>query len=188
MRAMRRGRRPLAARNSGSSRRLVSALRTRTCSVLPKTEQSSTPGRLLQRRQRRPERVAFHQQQFAAERGLLELRRTADGDQTSMIDQRRPVAVLGFVHVMGRDQDRHAVAGEAVDEVPEAPPRRRLDARGRLVQEQDGRPVQHGAAKRQALLPAARKRSDQRLLAAVKPRHARPQSASARQCSARGTP
>src|ERR1019366_6675227 len=44
IRAMWLGRSPFAARKSGSSERLFSALPTRTCSALPKTEQSRTSG------------------------------------------------------------------------------------------------------------------------------------------------
>jgi hypothetical protein len=52
--------------------------------------------------------------------------------------------------------------GELVDQLPEAAARQRVDARGRLVEEQDRRLVQHRAAERQALLPAERQLAGQR--------------------------
>ena len=127
--------------------------------------------RLLQRRQRRSEHFAFEQEKLAAERRALEFVRTADGDDPALIDQGGAMAIFGLVHVMGRDQHGDAVGGERVDEIPEPPPRCRLDARGRLVEKQDRRPMQHRAAERQPLLPAAGERRNQRLLAAAEPGH-----------------
>ena len=81
------------------------------------------------------------------------------------------MAIFGFLHVVRGHQNGDAVAGEAMDQIPEPPPRSRLDAGGRFIQKQDGRPVQYGAAQRQALQPSSRKRSDHRLLAAGKAGH-----------------
>ncbi len=62
---------------------------------------------------------------------------------------------------------------QVVDQVPEQPARLRLDARGRLVEEQHRRAVQDGAAEREPLLPAAGQRAHQRVLAPLQPGHAR---------------
>ena len=57
---------------------------------------------------------------------------------------------------MGADEDRRPFLREIVDQIPESTPRHRIHARGRLVQEEDRRPVDHGAAQRQTLLEAER--------------------------------
>jgi hypothetical protein len=68
------------------------------------------------------------------------------------------VAVFGFVHVVGADED--GVAGADRPRIrSQNTPRDGVDARGRLVQKQDRRIVQDGAAQRQPLLPAARERA-----------------------------
>jgi hypothetical protein len=102
----------------------------------------------------------------------LEFARTAERRELTRIDERDAIAVLGFVHVVGGDDDANPVAGERIDEVPEAPPRGGVHPGGRLVEEQDRRLVQHRATKRQALLPAARKVSDHRVRPVCEPRHA----------------
>jgi len=56
---------------------------------------------------------------------------------------------------VGRDEDRGSGGGHFVDQVPELPAGDRVDARGGLVEEEDGRFVQDGAAEREPLLPAA---------------------------------
>ena len=60
--------------------------------------------RVLDCGERRPERLAFKQQKLAAERGALEFFRTADGDESALIDEGGAVAIFGLVHVMGRHQ------------------------------------------------------------------------------------
>jgi hypothetical protein len=48
-----------------------------------------------------------------------------------------------------------------VDQIPEAPARKRVDTGGRLVEEKDARLVQHRAAERQPLLETQRQRAGQ---------------------------
>ena len=79
------------------------------------------------------------------------------------------MAALGLVHVVGRDQHGDAFRRQPVDLVPEGAPGFRVDAGGRLIKQQQFRFVQHAGRKGQALLPAARKRSGQLVLAAGKP-------------------
>ena len=53
------------------------------------------------------------------------------------IHQRNPVAAFGFIHKMGRDEDRHALIARKLDEQSSEPvTRQRIDARGRLVEDQ----------------------------------------------------
>jgi hypothetical protein len=75
------------------------------------------------------------------------------------------VAALGFVHVMGRDQHRQPIGCQRVDLVPEIASRFWVDARGRLVQEQQLRIGQRAGAERQPLLPATGKLSGELRLA-----------------------
>ena len=69
--------------------------------------------------------------------------------------QRDAVAALGLVHEMGREEDGDAVVAGEIDQcAPEGVAGDRIDARGRLVENQHGRPVQHGHGKLQPLLDA----------------------------------
>ena len=88
------------------------------------------------------------------------------------------MTALHFIHVVGGDQNRHAARGKFVNFVPEGAPRLGIDARGRLIQHQEVRLVDHASGQRQALLPAARQRAGQLRAAMSKaklgqgPRHA----------------
>jgi hypothetical protein len=66
---------------------------------------------------------------------------------------------------VGRNQHGEAVGGERVDLVPELAARLGVDARGRLVEQQQLGIGQRAGAEREALLPAARQRSGDLLLA-----------------------
>ena len=76
------------------------------------------------------------------------------------------VAALGLVHVVGGDQHGEAVGGQRMDLVPEFAPRLGVDARGRLVEQQQLRARQRAGAERQPLLPAAGQIARELLLAA----------------------
>ena len=66
--------------------------------------------------------------------------------------QRNAVAPFRFVHEVGREEDRHAfVAGEADQNAPEGIAGDRVDARGRLVEDQHLGPMQNGDGQLQAL-------------------------------------
>ena len=83
------------------------------------------------------------------------------------------VTALGLVHVMGGDQHGQALRRQRVDLVPEFAPRFRIDAGGRLVEQQQLRAGQGAGAEREALLPAAGKLAGELLFAATeaKPLH-----------------
>ena len=70
-------------------------------------------------------------------------------------DVAEPMAALGLVHVMRRDQHRDAARREPMDLIPEVAPRARVDSGGRLVEQQQLGLVQHARGQREALLPAA---------------------------------
>ena len=105
------------------------------------------------------------------DRAAFELAGTAERRQPAAVDQGDAIAIFGFVHVMRGDDDADALARERVDEVPEAAARLRIDARSRLVEEQDRRLVQHGAAERETLLPTAREVGNERIPPASEARH-----------------
>ena len=94
-----------------------------------------------------------------------DLVRRAARHQPAIGDVGDLVAALGLVHVMGGDEHGDALRGQRVDLVPEGAPRLGVDARGRLVEQQQLRLVQHAGRKRQALLPAAGQRARQLVLA-----------------------
>src|SRR6266849_3920505 len=78
-------------------------------------------------------------------------------DEFAVVDVGDVAAALGFVHVMGGDEKGDAVAGEFEEEIPKLAARDGVDAGGGLVKKKQLGLMQHGAAKRQALLPAAGK-------------------------------
>ena len=80
----------------------------------------------------------------------------AERDQLALVDDADPVAVLRLFHEVGRDQDRDAGRRHGVDSVPERAPHDRVDAGGRLVEEQDARLVHDRAGEREPLLVAER--------------------------------
>ena len=93
----------------------------------------------------------------ATPRALIEARRRIGRQHASRIHQRNPVAALGFVHEMGRDENRHALIAREIDQqFPEPVARQRVDARGRLVEDQHLRLVDNRDGKRKPLADAER--------------------------------
>ena len=103
---------------------------------------------------------------------LLQLGGRAERDHLAAIHQREAVAILGFVHVVGADEDGVAGGGKLIDQIPEGAAGDGVDAGGGFVQEQNGRLMQDGAAQRQALLPAAGEQAGQAGAALFDARHA----------------
>ena len=76
----------------------------------------------------------------AAAQGVLELVRTALGDHPSRVDDHDLIRELvGFVQVLGGQQDGRAVGGEFSDSGPDLGPAARVQAGGRLVEKQHQR-------------------------------------------------
>ena len=69
---------------------------------------------------------------------------------------RDAVAILGFVHIVGGDEDGDAAVGGRIDQAPELPPGDGVDAAGGFVEEDDGRVVDDGDGKGKLLLPPER--------------------------------
>ena len=81
----------------------------------------------------------------------------ADGEHLPAMHQRDAVAALGLVHEVGRKKDGDPIiAGEIDQRAPERVAGDRVDARSGLVENEHGRPVQHGHGKLQSLLDAKR--------------------------------
>ena len=94
---------------------------------------------------------------------LLDQRtRAALGDDPAVVHDDEPVAeLLGLVHVVRRQHQRHPVPLEPEQPVPQHMPGLRVEARGRLVEEQDLRLVDQRAGDRQPALHAAGQRLDE---------------------------
>ena len=87
----------------------------------------------------------------------LELVGGAAGDDLAVVDDGDRVGQLvGLLEVLRRQQERRALADEAADDVPHPEPAARVEARRRLVQEQEPRPPDQGAAEVEPAAHAAR--------------------------------
>jgi hypothetical protein len=78
-------------------------------------------------------------------------------DQPPVVHQAHTVAALRLIEVSRGDQNRDAVFHQLIQDGPEIAPRDRIDAVGRLIQEQDFRAVQQRAHQAELLLHAAGK-------------------------------
>src|SRR6266404_5876071 len=90
-------------------------------------------------------------------RKLAERIGSAVCDELAVIDVGNVTAALRFVHIVRGDEERYAVTGELEEEIPQLAACDRVDAGGRLVEEQELGLVKHGAAEGQSLLPSAGK-------------------------------
>ena len=86
----------------------------------------------------------------------LQRGRTVDREQTPFVQQRHPPAALRLVEIRRRHDDRQPARQELGQQLPELAPRHRIDAGGRLVEQQHLRCVHQRACQRQLLLHAAR--------------------------------
>ena len=85
-------------------------------------------------------------------RALDQRRRRVAHQHPARMHQRDPVAALGLVHEMGGDEDGDLVPARQIDhDLPEGIPRHRVHPRGRLVEDQHLRPVDHGHRQGQPL-------------------------------------
>ena len=118
----------------------------------------------------------------------LQLVGRADRGEAAAVDDRDAVAVLRLVEIVRRDEHRHARRREVIDEAPELAAGQRIDAAGRLVEKDDRRLVQDGAAEREALAPAAGQIGRVRVLAAARARPSRARSGGAPPAASRSRP
>src|SRR5258705_5877668 len=102
--------------------------------------------------------------------GLLDdvLHRTARNDAAE-IDEDDSVAAFRLVHVMGADQDGEPALAQMMDLLPEFAAGQWIDARRRLVEQQQPGLVEHASREREALLPTAGKLAGELILTVLKP-------------------
>src|SRR6266568_2060696 len=81
----------------------------------------------------------------------------AVSDELAVINVGDVAAALGFVHVVGGDEEGDAVSAHLEEKVPERAARDRIDAGGGLVEKEKLGFMQHGAAEGQTLLPSTGK-------------------------------
>ena len=98
-----------------------------------------------------------------ADRGDQLARSPARDDLTVVHDRHAIAELLGFVHVVRRQQDRAPGPLELVDEIPELPAGLRIESGRRLVEEQEVRIADERAGEREPLLLAAGERADPRV-------------------------
>ena len=102
-------------------------------------------------------------------RPLQQLGRTAARDDVAVIHRDQPLEARGLVHVGGGDDHAHAgpPGPDRADQLPELPARERIDARGRLVEDQQVGIVDERAAQAELLLHPARQLARRALLERV---------------------
>ena len=91
------------------------------------------------------------------------LRRAADQDLRLVHDDQAVAKLRRLFHVVGREQDRHAAALELADFLPEDVARLRVEAGGRLVEDEHPGFVEKSSREHESALHAARKRHDGRV-------------------------
>src|SRR5262249_35423314 len=100
-------------------------------------------------------------------RGAFDWGRPPSGHKSARHHETQTVTLLCLFEVVRRHQDGGAPVGELVNHRPESASRQRIDARGRLVEEQHARFVHDRRPKGDALLPAARQAASHLTLLAV---------------------
>ena len=90
---------------------------------------------------------------------LLERGRRVAIERVAGIEQGQPVAALGLVEIGGGDHDGDALLAQPVENAPEVAPRHRIDAGGRLVEQQHLRRMHQRAGEAELLLHAAGQRA-----------------------------
>ena len=90
---------------------------------------------------------------------LLDLGRRAGCDHMPVVHRREPCVLVCFLHIRGRDHHAHLrpARTDAVDQLPELPPRQRIDPGRRFVEDKEIGIVNQRAAERQLLFHAAGK-------------------------------
>src|SRR5688500_18560946 len=95
------------------------------------------------------------------------------GDQPAVVDDADAVAeLLGLLEIMGGEDDGDALGVEAADIVPELLAQLDVDARGRLVEDQDRRRMDHRLGDQQPALHAARQSARIRVGLVLEPHRA----------------
>src|SRR5260221_7178321 len=110
-------------------------------------------------------------QHITAHLRLFELTRSIQRDEPPLADEADALAQFRLVHVMGRDQYRHALLCHVINQSPEITPTDWIDPRCWLIQKDNFGTVNDGTAQSETLFPSARQRFGQLVLTPLKPRH-----------------
>ena len=91
-------------------------------------------------------------------RPVKDFLRRATRDDLAVIHRGEPIEPARFVHIRGCDNHAHewAMRADRIDQLPELPPRERIDAGGGLIENKEIRIVHQRAAEADFLLHAAR--------------------------------
>ncbi len=143
----------LSAASSSLARRAASS--TTTCTLSPIRIAPFTPSRsATTSRARRASREAMARISPGHQR--LQTRRRVAIEHSAVAQEAEPGAALGLVEIGGGDDDGDPLAAQAVENAPEVAPRHRIDAGGRLVEQQHLRRVDERAGEPELLFHAAR--------------------------------
>jgi hypothetical protein len=105
---------------------------------------------------REPGPVGHHELQHVPADAALELLGGARGDDQAAVDDRDLVSqLIGFIQVLGGEQQRRAAGHQRPDGVPHRQPGPRVQAGGRLVQEQHPGPADQAGGQVEPPLHAA---------------------------------
>ena len=117
------------------------------------------PRRGAGRRVRRGRRRAVTVTMVSAPVVLLELDRRTQREQLAVVDDREPVTqLIGLFHVVRREEDGLAVGVQLAEDLPEGDATLRVEAGGRLVEEEDRGPVHDRPGHHEPLSHAAGER------------------------------
>ena len=86
---------------------------------------------------------------------LAQLLWRCDSQHPGQVEIRDTITTFGFFHIMRADDKRDALPGNGEEQIPQLPPRHRIDARRGFVQKYQLRVMQQGANQGQPLSPAA---------------------------------
>ncbi len=84
-----------------------------------------------------------------------------EGEQPALVQEGEAVEAFGFVEIGGRNHGGDPATDHLVHDPPEVAARHRIDAEGRLVEQQHARLVDQGAGEAELLLHAAGERAGQ---------------------------
>ena len=119
----------------------------------------------------RPAQVRGAHLESLEPQSLTQLGRCPRSMQAAVVHQCHAMASLGLVQVRRRKQDRHPLRRQLGERVPELAPRDRIDARRRLIEQQDARLRHQRAGQRELLLHAAAQPPREPVGEALHPEH-----------------
>ncbi len=122
-----------ARRRGRPERRAASS--TTTCTLSPSRIAPFTPSRAATHVARGAGRGRDDREDLAGHQRLQRSRRVAI-EHPALAQETEPRAALRLVEVGGGDHDRDALPAQTVEDAPEIAPRHRIDAGGRLVEQQ----------------------------------------------------